>query len=263
MPRTCEDLARNIHNFFSNSSKRQSEFVEFQIFTHVEVHKLLHPSQTRWLSLTSVVERIIEQWHALLLYFNQKWLAQKLVAAEKIHKGLNDPFIKLYFLFLKWSLPKFTPTNQFFQAAKVVITDLNEVMVDLYRDLLNLFMKRSSLYSVSLADVNPEDKSQYLSKSEMNLGAYVMQELQYTNLQARPDLIDYFQDRCQEFLVQACVEIRKRYDITNAVMEKLKIFKPSRALSPAARDGTPSIIPLLLMLQRVCATEQYQDVDDE
>lgn len=51
LPRTCEDLARNIYSFFAYSSKRQCEFVQFQQFTNTDVHKLLHPSATRWLSL--------------------------------------------------------------------------------------------------------------------------------------------------------------------------------------------------------------------
>jgi len=55
LPRSCEELARNIYSFFSHSAKRQSDFVQFQTFAEVKIHKILHPSQTRWLSLTTVV----------------------------------------------------------------------------------------------------------------------------------------------------------------------------------------------------------------
>lgn len=37
----------------------------FQDFLELPTHKMLHPSQTRWLSLVSVVQRILEQWEAL------------------------------------------------------------------------------------------------------------------------------------------------------------------------------------------------------
>ncbi|XP_034944545.1 uncharacterized protein [Chelonus insularis] len=61
LPRSCEDLARNIYNEFKNSAKRQFLFREFQSFLDTEIHKILRPAQTRWLSLSSVVNRIVEQ----------------------------------------------------------------------------------------------------------------------------------------------------------------------------------------------------------
>jgi len=68
LPRRCEVLAGYIFNFFGQSSKRQSQFIEFQTFCNVKVHKILHPSQTRWLSRLEVVRRILEQWEALRLF---------------------------------------------------------------------------------------------------------------------------------------------------------------------------------------------------
>ena len=62
LPRQCEDLARGIYGYFKNSAKRVAELREFQDFCHVEPHKILKPSQTRWLSLTEVVKRISTQW---------------------------------------------------------------------------------------------------------------------------------------------------------------------------------------------------------
>jgi hypothetical protein len=40
---------------------------EFQIFCNVDPHKILRPAQTRWLSLLSVVRRILEQWEPLIV----------------------------------------------------------------------------------------------------------------------------------------------------------------------------------------------------
>ncbi|GLV37563.1 hypothetical protein CBL_20375 [Carabus blaptoides fortunei] len=61
LPKATEDLARNIYAFFKTSSKRQCDFKQFQMFVEVDIHKMLHPSQTRWLSLAAVVKRILEQ----------------------------------------------------------------------------------------------------------------------------------------------------------------------------------------------------------
>ncbi|XP_049786110.1 uncharacterized protein LOC126188553 [Schistocerca cancellata] len=83
LPRTCEDLAGNIYGFFKLSAKRQAEFKEFQVFLNLEPHKLLHPSQTRWLSMIAVVRTVLENWDALMLFFNQKWLSKRVLSAER------------------------------------------------------------------------------------------------------------------------------------------------------------------------------------
>ncbi|XP_053949419.1 uncharacterized protein LOC128857699 [Anastrepha ludens] len=263
LPCTCEDFARNIHNFFNSSSKRQSEYVEFQMFSNVEVHKLLHPSQTRWLSLATVVNRILEQWPALLLYFTDQWLTIKLKMAQSIYECLNDPFNKLFFFFLQWVLPKFTGVNKYFQSAKVVITDLHEVIIDLYKTLLYSFMKRNYVNSRPLSEVDPEDKVHYLPMAEMYLGVQVLLGQQSRQVQERLDLLTHFREKCQAFLICACVQIKKRYDFTNSFLENLRIFKPKNALSSIEREKTPALIPLLVTLPRVCEQENYQDVDDQ
>lgn len=108
LPRALEDMARNIYNFLKSSSKRQSELKEFQSFLNLEPHKILHPSQTRWLSLAAVVDRILEQWDGLKLYFTDTYLSQRLLVTEQIYHGLNDMFMQLGYLFLSWALPLFT-----------------------------------------------------------------------------------------------------------------------------------------------------------
>lgn len=97
-----------IYNFFKSSSKRQSEFKEFQAFMNLEPHKILHPSQTRWLSLSFVVDCILEQWDSLKLYFTDTYLSHRLLVTEQIYHGLNDIFMKLGYYFLSWALPLFT-----------------------------------------------------------------------------------------------------------------------------------------------------------
>ena len=84
LPRRCKDLVREIFNHFKCSSKRQCELVQFQEFLDLKPHKILHSSQTRWLSLAAVVSHILEQWEALKLYFSDIWLSEKVVSAELI-----------------------------------------------------------------------------------------------------------------------------------------------------------------------------------
>lgn len=65
-----------------------AELCEFQDSCHVEPHKILKPSQTRWLSLTEGVKRMSTQWEALQLFFTEQWIDARLNA--DIYHALND-----------------------------------------------------------------------------------------------------------------------------------------------------------------------------
>lgn len=51
LPKSVEALCRNIFNHFSNSSQRSEALTKFQQYVNIKPPKMLHPSQTRWLSL--------------------------------------------------------------------------------------------------------------------------------------------------------------------------------------------------------------------
>ncbi|KAF7989217.1 hypothetical protein HCN44_009907 [Aphidius gifuensis] len=102
LPRTPEHLASGIYSFLSRSSKRQCEFIECQMQSETEILKMLHPSQTRWLSLAVVVERIVQQWEPLKIFFTKHWVELHTKGSELIYAAFNEPTTKLYFLFLKF-----------------------------------------------------------------------------------------------------------------------------------------------------------------
>lgn len=170
LPRRCEELARHIYSFFSHSSKRQSQFYQFQNFLLVKDHKMLHPSATRWLSLSSVVIRIVEQWDALRLFFSEKWLKEKLIGTQIIYEQLNDPFTKAFFYFLEWALPKFVLLNKYFQTEKVVLDQLHEKMTQIYKDILLCFLKRDYVMRTPLAEIDPKDETKMLDAKNLYLG---------------------------------------------------------------------------------------------
>ncbi|CAG9790618.1 unnamed protein product [Diatraea saccharalis] len=51
LPRNLEQMIKEVYGYFSQSSKRQREFAEFQNFTDTENHRLLRHYDIRWLSL--------------------------------------------------------------------------------------------------------------------------------------------------------------------------------------------------------------------
>lgn len=119
LPGTCEDLVRNIYNFFAHSSKRKYEFIEYQLFCNVKPFKILHQSAIRWLSLHMAVRRILAQWQPLKLYFRGIFLDERLGAVDGINESLNDPSVFLYLTFLDYILPKLNAFNLIFFSQRV------------------------------------------------------------------------------------------------------------------------------------------------
>lgn len=174
IPRSCEDMARNIFNFLHSSAKRKNSLKQFQLFMDLKPKKILHPSQTRWLSLEAVVNRILEQREALRLYFNDTYLDQKLLSTEQIYNSLNDKFIKLYFLFLSWILPKFNEFNKYFQTQNVVINDLHNKIRILYQEILLSFLKRNFVVQNDLSSIRLDNGEHHLPDNQLYLGAQVL-----------------------------------------------------------------------------------------
>ena len=75
---------------------------------------MLHPCQTRWLSLHACVSGVIEQWDVLIQYFQNVVVQDNLLVPQKILTHLQNPIWKLYFQFLDFVLPKFTELNLMF-----------------------------------------------------------------------------------------------------------------------------------------------------
>ncbi|XP_071567430.1 protein FAM200A-like [Temnothorax nylanderi] len=267
LPRSIEDLARNIYNFFKLSAKRQCQFRQFQEFANVAPHKMLHPSQTRWLSLIMVIERIIEQWEALRLFFIDRWFIERLRAAEQISNELNNPGSKLYFFFLEWILPKFTDFNRFFQTDSVVITELHDKIVNMYQEILLCYMKRDYVMKTSLADINPCKEDEFIPISQIYLGVKVLQAMNDQNNNFQQNEKKDFFWRCREFLKISAQQISNRYDMQNPVLEKLKALHPKNALSLSYRDTTPTLLNLMKVIPRVLScndsNDMMQKIDDQ
>ncbi|XP_066969329.1 protein FAM200C-like [Macrobrachium rosenbergii] len=121
LPKAVEDLCKDIHNFINHSPKRLVKFKEFQEFVRVDFHRLLYSSQTRWLSLESVVNRVLEQWSALILFFQSEALESQVQSAAHILNALNNPVFKLFFSFLSYVLPIINKMNREFQSESVMI----------------------------------------------------------------------------------------------------------------------------------------------
>eukprot|EP00794_Sanderia_malayensis_P001687 gene1687-1880_t len=113
---TAEQLTHDIYNYFKDSPNRKKIFEEFQHFYDCEPHKILKSCQTRWLSLSQCVTRIISQWPALEYFFTAEIFETKSLQAEKILQHLKLNYIKATFEFIDFVLGDLKGLSILFQS---------------------------------------------------------------------------------------------------------------------------------------------------
>ena len=172
LPRSVEDLVRDIYSHFSHSAKRLAEHKQFQAFTNTEPHKLLKHAQTHWLSLEQSTVPVLGQWQALEEYFKEASESSRLVSACTVYVALKNPIVKLYYLiyqFLKFVLPKFTNFNKLFQNEMPNIHFLTSYLSSIYKWFLSCFLSSTYIRSMSLEKLDPESHKNLLTLTAMSM----------------------------------------------------------------------------------------------
>ena len=257
LPRWVEDLARDTHNYFL-SPKQSMALKEFQEFVNVKPHKILHPSQTRWLSLHSVVKRLLEQLPALKLFFTQAVMEDRLEAAQLILQKLNDPVSKLYLEFLDHVLPFFTDLNKEMQAEDPKIYVLSSRVSAVLATILDCYLKPSYLKSTVITKVKIRDPANFLPLQEIYLGGRVTASLQSCHNIMKQDL-DNFRLRCLDFYIESASQILQRFNLSDPLLESLKALDPQCILMKTIS----SIAPLASKFPNIVPEADLNTTDNE
>jgi hypothetical protein len=259
LPRQIEDLVKDVHNYFSQSSKRQKEFAEFQIFSQTEQHKLLKLYDIRWLCLHSCVARILEQWTALKLYFSSQYLVDRIMASERCYNSLNDKLCKAYLLFLNFVLPLTNKFNELFQAQYAVLHRLWREAVELFRTLCTYYLKVAYVRQTPVSAIDPNMALQFLPFSQMNISQKTVLYLKDAKISG--DEAHHFYSRCQSFYVELCCQLKMRLPLNNALLQHAYALNKENfnESSNVTCDGMSS----LLHSVRWCSDDDKQHADSE
>ncbi|XP_068225057.1 protein FAM200C-like [Palaemon carinicauda] len=256
LPRSLEDLARNIYSYFHCSPKRMGDFEEFQKFVHVKPHKLLHPSQTRWLSLEMVVSRLLEQYEALKLYFTNAVLGDRLTTPEIILERLSHPVTKLYLLFLEYVLPVFNNLNRQMQSESTQVHVLYNSVTAGLKTILGCYIEQGYLNKTDLTKIQFRDPGKFLPLEQIYLGVKVALELRNSTYDM--DEVKRFRLCCLDFYIEASSQIFKRFNF-----DCMTIVKSLNALSPKVviAKEMPSIIELISSFRTIATDIQAIDTE--
>jgi hypothetical protein len=168
LPRTPEDMVRNIATYISGSVKRCAELLEFQEYFNGAKKKILKVTSTRWLSLHMCVERILENWDVLFHFFQLAAVEDHLKSAANILEEMRNPLNKAYLLFLSFVLNYFSKFNALFQGRNLLIQELYQKSVCILSQILQNYVKPHLLNNV--IGLNPKHPTNFLPLEEINLG---------------------------------------------------------------------------------------------
>lgn len=255
LPRGVEDVVRDVYNYFSNSPKRIEVLKEFQTFTNTKIHKILHPAQTRWLSVEAAVVRLLEQYNALILFFTDAVTTDRLLSVETILKRLKDPLTKVFLQFLEFVLPFFNNMNREMQSTQPKIHKIHSQLYATYKTILECFIKREIIKLTPPEKINFRDPHNYLPLDELYLGAKVF--LSQKNLSNEEKHI--LRTRCLDFFIESCNQINKRFDFEDEIIKKLASIDPIQVCA----GTTSSIIPLAQHFPNLVAESELQNLDNE
>ena len=158
LPKSLEDLWRNIYSHFSMSPKRTEAFVEFQEFFDLEQHKILKSGQTRWLSMKGAVKRILEQYSALKLYLTSEVMEDPTHTNESILSSLNNKYTLAYLEFMDYSLGRFVSFNLLFQSETPLLHQLKDEVAKLILSICGDTLEISYIRSVNAFKIDARNK---------------------------------------------------------------------------------------------------------
>lgn len=200
------------------------------------------------------MKRTLEQWPALLLYFNAAILEDNLVAASTIHNALNNVIFKLYLTFLAYILPLITKLNLEFQAERPQLYNIYDRIQTTTKTIFKNFMKSNYIDSAPFLEWDELNSRQYKPLEEIYLGANVDFIIKSQN-SSNHEIHD-FRLKCLSYYIELCSQLKKRF-------QNIQVYKKFQCLSPShVLTGNSSIIDLLIAFPHICKNK-FEEISSE
>lgn len=241
IPKSVEDLVKDIYAHFAHSSKRINTLQEFQTFCELKPHKILRPSETRWLSLQHVVDRVLEQYEALILYFTNSAFEEGSDKIDTILSALNNKINKMYLQFLSYTLKLVNTINIEFQSEKPRLHQLLPRVSSTYRQILKNYLKIDYVNRTELSKISVRNPENFVALENVYFG-FKVQETISNNTQLHPKHLHDFRINCLNFYIELAVQVKNRFPFGNELYTQLTWLDPQNIFSD---NKASSIIPLV------------------
>lgn len=259
LPSWLETFVKNVCCYFARSSKRQHAFQLIQDAFKAPNHRILKLAQTRWLSRGKVVSRILEQWDALLLFFESETPTDKVDGAGDLHKVMLTAGTKHMLLFVNYVIAKVDKMNVEFQSEYFRIHKVFYSICDEYRNLMTMFIKHEVMQECELADIDPLNGNLHRKLENIDVGGRCENLLRQKSMGDKEII---FRRDALSFLSDLCAQIRKRFPLTrDSVLAQMRVIDVEEALSHEKR--IQSIIPLASNFPTLVCEIELDNLQDQ
>lgn len=236
LPASLEDMLRNIASHFCRSSKRISNLQEFQNYFDLEIHKILRPAATRWLSLKACVDRTLEQYTALKEYFRLEMFENPINSTEQIFYSLNSNITKIYLEFMSYTLEILNDFNKLFQSEKPLLHILQPEVEKLIKTITSNYMEFSYIKNTAALDIEYSNSNYFLSLDKIYLG--VAAQTSIVESKDDPDKIFNVRTNCLSFYIELIKQIKAKFNFDDNIFKIIRIIDPKEAQSFNQKDLT-------------------------
>lgn len=228
LPSWLEALVKDICCYFSRSSKRKHQFSLIQDVVKAPQYNILKLCQTRWLSRGQVIACILEQWDALVLFFQSEARSDRVDGAAQIQERMSTVGTKHMLLFLGYILPKIDRMNIEFQSQDLRLHTLFNTISDEYRNILSMFI-RDVIINQHISKIDPADTDLHWPFESMHVGGKCQAMLLRQPLAVNEGR---FKRDCRAFLIELCNQMRKRFPFeSDSVLAMISCLDPKEACS--------------------------------
>lgn len=262
LPRSVEDLLRNLASHFHRSYGRQMALKECQEFFNVDIHKVLSPSITRWLSLEACVNRVLEQYDVLKAYLSTEVIDDPSITLNAMLATMNSPFTLAYLEFMSYILGVLNKFNRLFQSEVPLLHKLKPQVEELLQDCCSNFLQMKAIKKgESLLQIDHTNPRLFVELTNIYVGISASETLvslkQDKNVSSAD--IDLFYKTCLNFYVELVTQVKTRFEFSDPLFSLISVIEPK-----VAQDFTVNTLqPLLNRFPVIKEFVDRQQVDNE
>lgn len=218
IPRNIEFLLRETFNWFSMSPNRRQEYADIYAIINCgrQPLKILQKCATRWLSIEPAVQRILDQWLELKLFFEIARRKNNCYTAELLYEAYSDLQNKVYLIYIKSILGQVQSALKAFEGENSDPTRLLETLIKLLESFCDKVVIPGRRHSFNIFEDNVADyldPSPYLGYSFEN----AMQSLEDTKKQA-------LRKRCVNFTVKLIKQLQQRLPENVTLLKAMNVM---------------------------------------
>ncbi|CAH0715749.1 unnamed protein product, partial [Brenthis ino] len=262
LPRSVEDLIRNLGSHFSRSSFRQEKFAEFQAFFQCDLHKILNVATTRWLSVKNCVDRVLQQYTPLREYLRLAVFEDPSKTTEEMVATMDNEFTVIYLEFMSYTLGLLTQFNLLFQSETPLLYKMKSSVENLLKTVCSNYITFSYVKSCTdIMKIEFDDESKYDRLDRVYLGVLATESLQKlkNNSQVPETDVNMFLITCRSFYVELAKQSLQRFDFKDSLFNFIDLVNPSVAQSFTFK----SLKPIFVRFPVLYDYYNMQEVDDE